>query len=190
MLLKWAKGIRQTFGRIFSALGRFFGANPVGLSLTELVFTLLFSNAAIIFLVFTHLVDTAHSHLTWSTVILVIRENVLPSEVLVYLLALITPALWIMAYNWRARKHVAFYWLLLIVQAIIVIGSAYIYGKAKSGSGVGNPEFVEEWAALCLVVGLIIWFITLVYNRAVISKMEAPRMHSGESILRDLQAGG
>lgn len=176
--------VRAAFGATYD----FFSVNPFGLSLTELLFTLFVSNAAIWFIVFTYMVDTKGAELTFATAWDVVSRNFVASEILVYLLALIAPALWIMAHNWRARKHVGFYWTLLLIQAVIVVGSAYIYGRAKSGDTL-NSGFVAKWAVICLVAGIVILYITLVYKRTVISRVEAPPLNSGQAILDDLNAG-
>lgn len=169
MLLKNSP-VQVFFSRLISEIGDFFGENPYGLSLTEVIFTLLVSNFALIFLIFAYVVDTPGAVLNISTAGSVLRDNFRPTETLVYLLALLAPALWMMAYNWRARKHVGFYWVLLIIQALIVIGSAYIYGKANS-TGVANDEFARRWALICLSTGVVIWYVTLVYRRKVLDKL-------------------
>lgn len=177
--------MRNALVKVPKSLFAFFSENPYGLSATEVVFTFLVSNFALVFLVFAKLVDTEGSHLSATFSYNVISAAVEPSEVLVYLLALIAPSLWIMAHNWRARKHVTFYWVLLILQGGIVVGSAYIYGRAKSG-GVGNPNFVHTWATFCFCVGLLVWYITLAYKRAYIDHMYRQRPDSGSSILAEL----
>lgn len=169
MLLKDSP-VQDALVRLTSGVRDFFGDSPYGLSLTEVIFTLLVSNFALIFLIFAHVVDTPGAVLNLATAGSVLKENFRPTETLVYLLALLAPALWMMAYNWRARKHVGFYWVLLIVQALIVIGSAYIYGKANS-TGVANDEFARRWALVCLSTGVVIWYVTLVYRRKVLDKL-------------------
>jgi hypothetical protein len=185
MFLDWIRKVQKNLRRFSSCIADFFADNPYGLSALEVVFTLLISNASLFFLVFAHLVDTKGAQFSLGLAEDLIGRNVLPTEVLVYLLALITPALWIMAYNWRARRHVGFYWLLLMVQGAIVVGSAYIYGRSKSGL-VANPEFVEHWSHVCLLLGLVIWYVTLVYNRTVVAHLDRKQPQSGQKILNDL----
>ena len=186
MFLTHFRSAWRPIQKFYSAVEGFFSENPFGLSFVELAFTLIISNAALLFLVFTYLVDTEGAQFSWELSARIIEKNFVPTEVLVYLLALISPALWIMAFNWRARKHVAFYWGLLLIQGIIVVGSAYIYGKAKTG-GVKNVEFVTHWSSTCLILGLVIWYVTMVYNRAVISKIELRSAPSGSSIIREIK---
>lgn len=160
---RFRTGLASAAGAANAALRR----NAFALSLVEVVFIILVSNFALLFLVFTYVVDTPGASLDLRTAGSVLRANFRPSETLVYLLAILAPALWMMAYNWRARKHVGFYWILLIIQAVIVITSAYIYGRANS-RGVPNEDFAQRWAIICLLTGVGIWYITLVYKRRVL----------------------
>ncbi len=170
MLIKFGRYARAGLLGFARVVLHFFSRNPYGLSLSEVLFIILVSNFALIFLVFAFVVDTPGASLDMQTAIVVLRKNFRPSETLVYLLAILAPVLWMMAYNWRARKHVGFYWLLLIVQALIVIGSAYIYGKANS-VGVENEDFTRKWAMVCLATGIAIWYTTLVYKKLVLDAL-------------------
>lgn len=149
---------------------QFFVRNPYGLSLTEVLFILFVSNFALTFLVFAFVVDTPGATLDLQTALGVLYLNFRPAETLVYILAILAPVLWMMAYNWRARRHVGFYWILLLVQALIVIGSAYIYGRANS-QAVQNEEFARRWAMICLTTGIVIWYVTLVYKKVVLDAL-------------------
>ncbi len=166
-------------------LGRFLCSRPVWLSFVEATFVLLVSNAALFFLVFAYLVETKGASFSGKLAFLVVSENLRSTEVLVYLLALVAPALWVMFSNWRGRRHAAFYFSLVLLQFIIIAGSAYIYGKAKFG-GIQNQAFVDRWALYCFIVGVVIWYVTLVYDKWLPTTLHAKQPESGEEILRQL----
>jgi hypothetical protein len=166
-------------------LKHFFAKHPLCVSLYEAVFVFFVSNAALLFLVFTRLVDSKGAKPTLDYSIQVITEAVSSTEIFVYILALIAPALYVMVFVWQARRHKAFYFFLAALQVLIVLGSGYIYGRAKSG-GIANLEFVNFWAWVCYVIGLIIWYVSLVYDKIMKSTEAHPPPPSGESILRKL----
>ena len=164
---------------------KFLTSMPVWLSLVEAAFVLIVSNAALIFLVFAYIVETKGASFSFPLAYSVILSSINSTEVLVYILALIAPALWIMFYNWRARRHVIFYYALVILQIVIIVGSAYIYGKAKFG-GIQNQAFADRWAIYCFVTGVLIWFITLVYDKWLPDVLHVQPPDSGGDILRQL----
>jgi hypothetical protein len=164
------------------AVARFLISRPVWLSLSEVAFVIFISNATFVFLVFAYLVETFSVPLALS----VVKENIRSTEILVYLLALIAPTLWMMFSHWRARLHSPFYHTLLVLQFLIIAGSAYIYGKAKFG-GVHNQAFVDGWARYCFCVGVVIWWITLVYDKCLPPIPRRPE--SGKDIIDKLESG-
>ncbi len=169
------------------SIGKFLLSRPVWLSLVEAAFVLCVSNAALLFLVFAYIVETKDSSFSFHLAFTVINNNINSTEVLVYLLALIAPALWVMFYNWRASRHAVFYYALVLLQFVIIAGSAYIYGKAKFG-GIHNQAFVDRWAFYCLFIGVLIWYVTLVYDKWLPTAPHAKPPESGEDILRQLES--
>ncbi|HTU64968.1 MAG TPA: hypothetical protein VMF52_03370 [Steroidobacteraceae bacterium] len=166
-------------------LKKFFTKHPLCVSLYEAVFTFFVSNAALLFLVFTRLVDNRGAKPTISYSREVIAEAFISTEIFVYILALIAPALYVMVFVWQARRHKVFYFFLAGLQVAIVLGSGYIYGRAKSG-GIANMEFVNTWALSCYVIGLLIWYVSLVYDKFMKSLEVPSPPPSGEAILRKL----
>lgn len=155
-------------------------------ALYESVFILLISNASLFVLILMHVVTTKGAKLSTELLGTVVTENVQSPEILVYVLALVAPAAWIMISNWRGKRHLTFYWILFFLQAIIVLGSAIIYSLAKS-SGIENKEFVDDWALMCVFVGVFIWYITLVYDKWIPTVADERVQESGLAILKDLE---
>ncbi len=155
------------------------------LSVGEAAFVFVLSNAAFPILVFVHHLSIKGEVLSIQRIFQVIFSTISPTENIVYILALLAPALWIMCYRWRARRHPLFFFTLLIVQGVIVVTSAIIYAVAKT-STVQNTEFASNWAFGCYLAGLLIWYITLVYDK-VLSDVQVPEPpQSGARILREL----
>jgi len=166
-------------------LKKFFTKHPLCVSFYEAAFVFFVSNAALLFLVFTRLVDNKGAKPTLSYSSEVIAEAFVSTEIFVYILALIAPALYVMVFVWQARRHKVFYFFLAGLQVTIVLGSGYIYGRAKSG-GIANIDFVNAWALACYVIGLLIWYVSLVYDK-IMKSLEIPNPPpSGEAILRKL----
>lgn len=157
-------------------------------SLREAGFVLIVSNASIFVLLLMHLLTTEGASLSFAMIANVIERNVKSSEVLVYVLALVAPAAWIMMSHWQGRRHIGLYWILFLIQGAIVLGSAIVYSMAKSG-GITNTPFADIWATICVIVGIIIWYVTLVYEKWLPRTGEAPHEESGKSILEDLERG-
>lgn len=159
--------------------------NPFFLSATEALVVFVISNAALGFLVFATLVSTPNSEFSLSLARRVIGGAFSPTETLVYILAILAPAIWIMVYQWRARRHPVFYWTLFLLQVAIIVGSAYIYGKGKLGT-IENVQFASDWGEACYLIGLVIWYTTLVYDKKLRSVEIPTPPVSGARILQEL----
>jgi hypothetical protein len=167
------------------AILRACGRNAFVLSLWEAVFVLIFSNSFLMFLVFVHVLSTPKESLSLDVALRVIRSDVTPAEYLVYILAIVAPAFWIMLYHWRARRHPLVYSVLLIALGVIIVTSAYIYGKAKV-SNIENMEFATSWSTACYVVGLVTWYVTLVYDKWLKTLVVPLPPVSGAQVLQEL----
>ena len=171
---------------IKAALLQILKSHPIFLSLYEAIFTLAVSNVFLLFLLFAYIVATPGTQFfSPALTAKLIQEAFSSTEIFVYILALVAPALWIMVYNWRARRNPIIYFLLLFIQAAIILGSSHIYGQAKFGK-IGNETFVDEWAINCYVAGVIIWYITLVYDKFLNSSEPLQPPASGAEILKQL----
>lgn len=171
--------------RLAKAIYRACGRSAFLLSLWEAVFVFICSNSFLLFLVFVHVLSTPHESLSLHIALNIIRTDVTPSEYLVYILAMVAPALWIMLYHWRARRHPVVYNILLIAQGIIIVTSAYIYGRAKISS-IENMEFATSWSTVCYISGLLIWYVTLVYDKWLKTIVVPIPPESGAQVLQEL----
>lgn len=159
---------------------------PIGISLLEISFTLVVSNLALLFLIFVYLVEIEGADLTASMAIGVIKNNVKPGEVLVYLLALVAPTLWLMLANWRARRHAFLYSTLLMVQLLVIALAAYVYGASKFERAL-NARFVSDFALGAFLVGVLVWLVVLVYVRWLPTQLQRKNTEqSGKAILDEL----
>jgi uncharacterized membrane protein YhaH (DUF805 family) len=158
----------------------------------EVVFTLIVSNATLLVAVFIHFVDTQNAKIGLDEATTVIFSNIKATEILAYVLAIIAAPLWIMVSRWRARRHANFFFWLLFLQFVMVSGSAYIFAKAR-GTGVANQEFASSWAFYCFASSVVLWFITLTYEKLVLDAadetMASPSSsgESGEGVLGELR---
>lgn len=155
------------------------------LPLAEVAFTLIVSNAALIFLIFAYMLETKGAVFSRRLAFSVISHNFTSGEMLVYLLAIVAPTLWVMLSNWRAKRHPVFYSILLILQIALISTSAYIYGKSKYG-GISNGMFAEHWSVYCFIVGVTIWYITLIYQKWLPTVLEPSPPQSGKRIMEEL----
>lgn len=172
---------------IKATLLRILKDHPIFLSLYEAAFILAVSNVFLLFLLFAYIVATPGTQFfSISLAVKLVQDAFSSTEIFVYILALVAPALWIMVYNWRARRNPIIYFLLLFIQAAIILGSSHIYGQAKFGK-IGNDAFVDEWAINCYVAGLIIWYITLVYDKFLNASEPMGLPDSGADILKQLR---
>ena len=167
------------------SIRHFFVRHPICVSLYEAVFVFAVSNAALIFLVFARVVDNKGASFSFTYAKQVIASAMSSTEIFVYVLALIAPALYVMVFVWQAKRHVLFFFVLAGLQLAIIVGSAYIYGRAKSG-GVENLAFASSWAWTCYLLGLLIWYISLVYDKVMKSTEIRIQPPSGQTILRNL----
>ena len=157
------------FGRYLegrrSALFDFVEKSNGCMAFIEVVFSLVVSNFALVVAAFIYMVSTEGAHFSLSLIVNVMRSAINSAEAIVYILAVIAPAMWIMVNNWRARSyHWMFPWI-ICVQSIIVIFCFCIYGMAKVGR-IGNQNFVDLFASICFPVAVFTWYITVYFQRA------------------------
>lgn len=86
-------------------------ANAYFSSLAEVAFTLLVSNLAILVGVFVFQLTQERTQSFLDVFITIINKNIKPTEILVYILGLIAPAIWIMVTEFRSWRHAKFFFL-------------------------------------------------------------------------------
>lgn len=169
-------------------------ANPWFSSLIEVVFTLLVSNFAILIAVFVYMLGHPQepANTFWTVFVAVINKNIKSTEIIVFILALIAPAMWIMFKHIRLWRHTGQWLFLLVLQIGVVLSTAIIFAMSITDT-LKNTNLANFWAYLCLVVALCAWYWTLVYQKKVIDsagdKVERPRpgKESGSDVLAALR---
>ncbi|MBA0312232.1 hypothetical protein D7Y33_14645 [Stenotrophomonas maltophilia] len=149
------------------------------LAIVEVSFAIIVSNCALAFAVFIYLVNTKNSSFSIDLARDVISASINSSEVIVYILAVLAPALWIMVANWRARKYTLLFSVLLMLQMAILICCFYIYGASKTGE-IPNQDFVDRFARWCFPVATVVWLVTVYFQRAFLDR-SPPLSSSGGS---------
>lgn len=177
--------MRVRLSATLESVARILKTHPIFVSFYEALFVFIISNSAILFLVFVRVVLTKDEGASGAVLVEMVSQAVSPAEIFVYILALLAPALWVMFYHWRARRNPIFYFALLMLQGVIIVSSSFIYGQAKFGT-IENPEFVRGWAMGCYLLGLLIWYISMVYEKMINAPPIATMAPSGESIMREL----
>ncbi|WP_417277262.1 hypothetical protein [Castellaniella sp.] len=164
------------------------------ISAYEVLFTVVVSNLAIFLAVFikalTNAEDQSFSFLFEN----LFQESIKPTEIIVFVLALIAPAMWIMVRNIRLWRHSYLLLLFLAVHIAIIVSTSVIFSLALS-STLHNTNLAFYWAKVCLSISLLVWYFTLVYHKKVIespaSNLATPKpgKESGTDVLNELRAG-
>ncbi len=168
-------------------------SNPGVDSALEVAFTLLVSNLAILFAVFIYMLMHQPEKSFWEVLMTVIKDKIKPTEIIVFILGFIAPAMWIMFKNIHFWRHTALWFIFLGVQAFVVISTAIIFAMAITET-LMNTELAQYWANWCLLAALVVWYATLVYQKKVIedpgNRLKTPRpgKESGSDVLAALKA--
>lgn len=167
-----SRGEGTKIGRAVRCIWDYFQKSHWFMSLIEVGFSLFVSNCALLFAVFIYLVNTKSAILTYDVALRVIISSINIGEMIVYILAVLAPAMWIMVSNWRARKYNVIFWILGFFQVAIIICCFYIYGVSKTGE-LANPDFVKRFAMICFPMSVIIWYVTVFFQRAFLNEVVA-----------------
>lgn len=168
--------------------------NPWLGSLFEVIFTLLVSNFAILIAVFVYMLGHPQEpENTFQTVFFsVVNKNIKSTEIIVFILALIAPAMWIMFKHIRLWRHTVQWIFLLVLQVGVVLSTAIIFAMSITDT-LKNTDLADSWAYFCFCVALCAWYWTLVYQKKVIDsvgeKIERPKpgKESGSDVLAALR---
>jgi len=164
------------------------------ISAYEVLFTVVVSNLAIILAVFIKALTNAEEQSFSFLFKNLFQESIKPTEIIVFVLALIAPAMWIMVRNIRLWRHSYLLLLFLAFHAAIIVSTSVIFSLALS-STLHNTNLALYWAKLCLSISLLVWYLTLVYHKKVIespaSNLSTPKpgKESGSDVLNELRAG-
>lgn len=171
-----------------------FWRNPWVASGIEVGFTLLVSNFAILIAVFVYLLGqpSQQENVFWTVFVSVVNKNIKSTEIIVFILGLIAPAMWIMFKHIRLWRHTALWIILLLVQAGVVFSTALIFAMSITET-LKNTNLANFWANLCLAAALIVLYSTLVYQKKFIEgagdRVERPKpgKESGSDVLAALR---
>lgn len=169
-------------------------SNPWVVSLLEVFFTLLVSNFAILIAAFVYLLGQSEPQETafWSVFFAVISKNIKSTEIIVFILGLIAPAMWIMFKHIRLWRHTVLWVVLLAIQAVVVVSTAIIFAMSITDT-LKNRDLANFWAYWCFGAAICVWYSTLVYQKKVIESaadiVERPKpgRESGSDVLAALR---
>lgn len=164
-------------------------------SFIEVAFAVLVSNSAIFIAIFVSLLITKEpSANIFGVTASTFQGAVKTTEIVVYILGFLAPALWIMVGNIRAWRHVGFLLVLIGLQLVVILSTSLIYALSIARV-LTNQALANNWAWGSLVVALIIWYVTLVYDKKVLkhlgNRIEQPKpgKDSGAGVLAGLRGG-
>lgn len=157
----------------------------------EVLFALLVSNAAILISLFVYTLMRDDGTVP-SLFLTALRANIKTTEIVVYILGFLAPAIWIMVSNLRAWRHVGFLLVLLLLQVVVVFSTGLIFAFSIA-KVLMNDAVATKWSVGCLLAALLVWYATLVYDKKVLKNLEqriekARRgRESGAGVLADLR---
>lgn len=164
---------------------------PAWSAAAEVAFTLIVSNMALGVGVFIAFLIDRKTDISVSSVWTRLSESINPTEILVYILAVITPTLWYMAVNARARRYLRGFTWIFLCQCGLISGSAIVFALSKSGMTL-NERILTPFAWGCFVVAVAIWYGVLVFQKSV---KEGPHVDAtdiaaqgGKAIAQELDA--
>jgi len=168
--------------------------NPWLGSLIEVIFTLIVSNFAILIAVFVYMLGHSQEpENTFQTVFFsVVNKNIKSTEIIVFILALIAPAMWIMFKHIRLWRHTGQWIILLVLQVVVVLSTSIIFAMSITDT-LKNTDLADSWAYFCFCVALCAWYWTLVYQKKFIDsageQIEKPKpgKESGSDVLAALR---
>ena len=164
-------------------------------SFFEVAFAVLVSNFAIFIAIFVSLLISKEQATNLFVVTAAtFQQSVKTTEIVVYILGFLAPALWIMVGNIRAWRHVGLLVVLIAVQLLVILSTSLIYALSIA-EVLENQGFANSWAWSSLLVALIVWYLTLVYDKRVLKNLERrierpkPGRESGAGVLAALRGG-
>lgn len=171
MVLTKASGAK-TVRVWFDAATNWMGKNAYIMSGFEVLFALVISNAALFIAMFVYLLMASDDSSNLAGVaVSTLRGSIKTTEVVVYILGFLAPALWIIVSNARAWRHMYFLIVLLIIQGLVIVSTSLIYALSIA-KVLNNQALASSWAWCSLAAALIVWYITLVYQKKVLLNLE------------------
>lgn len=132
----------------------------------EVAFTLVVSNLALGIMIFITFLIDKNADISANNVWTRLSQSINPTEIIAYILAVITPTLWYMAVNARARKYLKGFTWILFFQCLLILGSAIVFALAKTGIEL-NERILTPFAWVSFLVAVAIWYGVLVFQKGV-----------------------
>lgn len=161
-------------------------------SLYEVAFTLVVSNAMIFLAAYIHILIKSDGIVFADALSIIFNEKIKPTELIGFVMGFIAPSLWIMFTNLRIWKHSWLWLLFCVLQIVVVVCSSVVFALAVSSTLV-NSETAQLSAYWFLWTALIVWYFTLVYQKAVLNginkqfSMPRPGKESGSDVMAALK---
>lgn len=162
-------------------------------SAVEVAFALTVSNLAILISVFVYFLMQDSGINDLDATINTFKTSIKPTEIIVYILGFIAPAIWIIVKNLRLWRHLGLLFFFLAIQAIVVLSTSIIFALSIAQT-LRNVNFAIHWAWGCLAAALAVWYFTLVYQKSVLDRLGGqvhkpkPGQESGSAVLAALEA--
>lgn len=150
----------------------------------EVAFTLVVSNSAILIMLFIAFLIDRDADMSAGGVWERLSNSINPTEVLVYILAVITPTLWYMAVNARARKYLRGFTWIFLLQCFLILGSAIVFALAKTGVTL-NEKVLVPFAWVNFLFAVAIWYGVLVFQK---SAKDGPHVDASDIAARGAKA--
>lgn len=129
-----------------------------------------------------------------SALVHVTEKNVNPIETFGYILGFLAPAMWIMVKHHDRWKHQWILKLLFGTQTFVSLAAIVIFILSFL-EFTKNQQLANISSWVCFFAALLIWYLTLFYNKAVLENAEdqinqpTPDTQSGSDILASLRGG-
>lgn len=168
--------------------------NPWVSSAVEVLFTLALSNAAVLVAAFVFMLNQNEpvEISVWSVFTEQLLKFIRPTEIIVFILAIVAPAIWILLKNIEGWRHLQWWIVLLFGQFAVITISVIIFATSLAGFA-NNKGLTNASALVCLCFAIAIWYATLVYQKTIIEnsssqiKKPTPGFSSGDAILNVLK---
>ena len=117
----------------------------------------------------------------WRGFSLAWSEYFIPTEVFLYITAIIASSIAFMVLHWRARKHERMYFTLLAIFALLFFFTAIIYALSKVTDNL-NDDFIFYFAVFAYIGSLVAWYFTQVAQSRLQNKVTGQFPESGAGI--------
>lgn len=112
-----------------------------------------------------------------------------PSEVFIYIAAILAPTAYFMVFNWRASRHVQFYNIMFFLVWITLGLTAVVYALGKA-EVIGNPVLVNQISLVTYIFALTIWLLARSYEHYLNDAIQETHEDRPPSLVAKMKAKG